>query len=123
MRSPERTSNSLTSPEPVLLTLKWVGPALMVSLAGHPSSLISTFTVDDLAPAGAARPAASPAVMTALLTAAPSSARPVVRNMGVDPPGSGSDGFYGRSDRRWTGVGARLRVLRPADVDGHRHRV
>ena len=97
MRSPESTSNSLTSPEPVLLTLKFVGPAVMVSLAGQPSSLISTFTVAVLAPD-------SPTSSVALNSGATQGHdEPCTGGGATDPAehgarsswGDGSDGFDG----------------------------
>src|SRR5215213_9945551 len=122
-RLPDRISNSLTSPDPELVTLKFVGPAFTVSFAGHPSSSISTLTLVPFAPA-------VPAVArnTLPLNNVTSSARPVVRNVGTDLLRDerwtcGSDGFDGLGDRSGDGVGARAGSLRPADVDGHRDRV
>ena len=77
MRSPERTSNSLTSPDPELVTLNVVGPALIFNEAGHPSSLMSTLTEFDLAPAAA--PSATANVV--LVIVATAMARPVLRNI------------------------------------------
>src|SRR4029077_16420415 len=82
IRSPERISNSLTSPEPELVTLNLVGPALIESLAGQPSSLMSTLTVAVLAPAGKL----SPTVRTAPPSSSAAAARPGVCNMLRNPP-------------------------------------
>jgi hypothetical protein len=77
MRLPERTSNSLTSPEPSLLTLNVVGPALLVSFGGQPSSSIVTFTVLDFA--ACAGGATSASVATAVTAQA--AARPILAVM------------------------------------------
>src|SRR4051794_11373627 len=121
MRSPERISNSLTSPEPELVTLNVVGPALSFSVAGQPSSLMSTFTARDLASAVAPSAIAS----VAPVIVATESTRPVLRNMSRSLRGSavGSDGFDRRFDRGVPLRGARRRPRWPADVDRHRHRV
>ena len=125
MRSPDRTSNSLTSPEPVLVTLNVVGPALMVSFAGQPSSLIVDLHRGRLrAPPRRAAERRRRATVQLRAAIAHGATECCGTSVQILPVGRWSDGFDGRGDRRGCGVGAR-RAARCGrqHVDRHGDRV